>query len=397
MPASRLLRAGAALFAALAALGCSPSGTTGGSSAPSPATALDSGAFLVTLGVDTLAAERFTRTANRLEGEVLIRAARESLVRRYAMDYRGDTIVGMQIVTRPAGAPADAPPTQRIDISFGGDSATVVTVTGDSTRTRRVPANDRTIPVMGFMYSPFELAIARARATGADSTSVPMYTLGTAGAVASPVRKIGADSMAITTPLATLRARVDQRGRILGLHAPGSTFQVVLARVPSLDIAALAASAGTRPLGQLSPRDTVRATIGQANLLIDYGRPMRRGRDIFGNVVEWNKVWRTGANTATHFTTDRAITIGGAQVPAGTYTMWSVPSPTGWKLIINRRTKQWGTEYDEAQDLTRVDLQTRSLDAPVEQLTLAIEPAGSGGVLKVIWDRTEASVPIAVP
>ena len=397
MPASRPLRTSAALFALLGAFACSSSGAPGGSTAPSPAAPPDSGAFIVTLGVDTVAAERFTRTANRLEGEALIRAARESLVRRYSIDYRGDTIVGMQVITSRAGAPADAPPTQRISISYAGDSATVVTVTGDSTRTRRVPASTLTIPVMGLMYSPFELAIARARASGADSTTIPMYTLGTAGAVPAPVRRIGSDSVAVTTPLATLRARVDAGGRILGLHAPGSTFQIVLERVPSLDLAALAASAGARPLGQLSPRDTVRATIGQANLLIDYGRPMRRGREIFGNVVEWNKVWRTGANTATHFTTDRAITIGGAQVPAGTYTIWSVPSPNGWTLIINKQTKQWGTDYNQAQDLARVDLETRSLEAPVEQLTLALEPAGSGGVLKVTWDRTEASVPIAVP
>ena len=81
-------------------------------------------------------------------------------------------------------------------------------------------------------------------------------------------------------------------------------------------------------------------------------------------------------------------------MPAGTYTLWALPSPTGWKLIINRQTGQWGTDYHADQDLVRVDLRVETLPQPVEQFTIAIEPDGAGALLRMAWDRTRVSVPI---
>ena len=123
-----------------------------------------------------------------------------------------------------------------------------------------------------------------------------------------------------------------------------------------------------RPLGLLSPRDTARTTLAGADLWVDYGRPMKRGRVIFGDVVPWNSVWRTGANAATQFNTPVDLVIGGAKVPAGRYTLWTLPSQTGWKVIFNQQTGQWGTEYHEEQDLARVDARVETLAAAVEQL-----------------------------
>jgi len=114
-------------------------------------------------------------------------------------------------------------------------------------------------------------------------------------------------------------------------------------------------SFASRPLGQLSVRDTARAGVGGAEVWVDYGRPLKRGREIFGNVVPWNAVWRTGANAATQFSTSADLVIGGAAVPAGKYTLWTLPTPSGWKLIINKQTGQWGTEYHPEQDLVRVE------------------------------------------
>jgi hypothetical protein len=147
------------------------------------------------------------------------------------------------------------------------------------------------------------------------------------------------------------------------------------------------------PMGQLSPRDTVRATVGPAHLLVDYGRPRKRGREIFGNVVPWNQVWRTGANAATQFTTDVPLTMGGATFPAGSYTLWTLPSPTGAKLIFNRQTGQWGTGYDSTQDLVRVELERERLPAAVEQFTIGVDSAAGGGVLRLEWDSTGYRVP----
>ena len=150
-----------------------------------------------------------------------------------------------------------------------------------------------------------------------------------------------------------------------------------------------------RPLGQLSPRDTVRASISGTDVWVDYSRPTKRGREIFGNVVPWNTVWRTGANEATQLSSSADLVVGGATVPAGKYTLWTLPSPTGWKLIINKQTGQWGTVYDAQQDLVRVDTKVEMLATPVEKLVIAFEPAAAGTTMTITWDKTKVSVPVA--
>jgi hypothetical protein len=147
----------------------------------------------------------------------------------------------------------------------------------------------------------------------------------------------------------------------------------------------------------LSPRDTTAQTIGSAHLVVDYGRPSKRRREIFGSLVPFGTVWRTGANEATHFRTDRDLTIGTIRVPRGTYTLWTIPSSEGWTLIVNRQTGQWGTDYDKSKDLGRTAMKVGALSSPVEQFTIAIEAMdGSSGVLSLRWDTTQASVPIRV-
>jgi hypothetical protein len=146
----------------------------------------------------------------------------------------------------------------------------------------------------------------------------------------------------------------------------------------------------------MSPPDTVRATVGAANLEIAYSRPLKRGRVIFGNVVPWNQVWRTGANAATQLTTSADIVFGNTVIPAGKYTLWSLPTSTGAKLIINSQTGQWGTEYDAARDVARLDLAQTTIATPVEEFTISIVPQGTNGVLRLSWDDREYSIPFRV-
>jgi hypothetical protein len=150
-------------------------------------------------------------------------------------------------------------------------------------------------------------------------------------------------------------------------------------------------------LGALSPRDTLRATVGGAHVLVDFGRPMRRGRTIFGNVVPWDTVWRTGANQATQLITDKNLVIGGTPVPAGTYSLFTIPSPKGWQLIINKQHGQWGTDYDSKQDLARVPMTVRTVATPVERLEIAIRNQAGRARLAIGWERTEAVVEVKAP
>jgi hypothetical protein len=165
-------------------------------------------------------------------------------------------------------------------------------------------------------------------------------------------------------------------------------------------ILALAVSAGLMTAvhaQRASPHETAKATIDGATITVDYGRPYVKGRTIMGGLVPYGKVWRTGADEATTLTTDKAIQIAGAAVPAGKYTLYTLPGENEWQLIINKQTGQWGTQYDQAQDLARVPLKKSATSAPVEQLTIGIDknPAG-GGVLKIAWENTELTAPITV-
>jgi hypothetical protein len=148
---------------------------------------------------------------------------------------------------------------------------------------------------------------------------------------------------------------------------------------------------------QLSVRDTVRARIGAATFTVDYGRPLARGRALLGNVIPYDRVWRTGANAATQLTTSAPITLAGLPLAAGTYTLWTIPHARGVELIVNRQTGQWGTRYDAAHDLGRAPMTAGTLTPPVEQFTISIDAAdGRHGTLAMAWGPFRWTAPIEV-
>jgi hypothetical protein len=128
---------------------------------------------------------------------------------------------------------------------------------------------------------------------------------------------------------------------------------------------------------------------------IKYSRPFAKGRKIFGGLVPYDQVWRTGANAATSLSTDTDLDIGGTSVPKGNYTLYSLPTQNGWKLIINKETGQWGTKYDPSQDLARVDMKVTKLSSPVEQFTISLDKAGAdAATLKLQWENMEGTVTV---
>jgi hypothetical protein len=167
--------------------------------------------------------------------------------------------------------------------------------------------------------------------------------------------------------------------------------------VVSAVVAALVAPAGLVAAQQkrASPHDTVKATIDGATISITYGRPYTKGRKIFGGLVPYGQVWRTGADEATILETDKALMFGALHLNPGKYSLYSVVDEKQWRLVVNKQVGQWGTEYSQAQDLGRVPMKTETLPAAVEQLTIAIEknPAGKGGQIVITWDTTKATLP----
>ena len=155
---------------------------------------------------------------------------------------------------------------------------------------------------------------------------------------------------------------------------------------------------------RLSPHETISSVIDGNRVTIVYGRPYTKNprtgeeRKIWGGLVPYGKVWRTGADEATTLITQKPIMLGETAVPAGTYTLYTLPAEDGSaKLIINRQVGQWGTQYNEKEDLARVDLKKETLDKPVDQFTMAIEKnSAGGGVLKMSWENTAYSIPFTV-
>ena len=354
-----------------------------------------SGEFLVRLGRDTLAVERYTRTADRLEGEQVVRSPR-TVHRLYTATFGpGGALERFELITHNvSGGPG--PLERKASATFSGDSVVMTVPRDDSTATMRVKTGPGALPYIGQGYALVEEVARRARAAGGDRYTGTMLPLGTDEPWKVDVSRLGADSLTLQIgPIGPLRMRVDERGTLLGLSGSGSTMQVTVERVEGLDFDALGKAFAPRSLGALSPSDSTRASVAGAAVAVRYSRPSMRGRVIFGNVVPWNQVWRTGANQATILETSADLTVAGTAVPAGKYSLWTIPSPTGWKLIVNKNTGQWGTEYDARYDLARLDMKVESLSQPVEQFTIAIEPKGKRGVLKLEWDKTRASIPLS--
>ena len=160
----------------------------------------------------------------------------------------------------------------------------------------------------------------------------------------------------------------------------------------------------------LSPADSVCVMVGGATVAVRYARPSMRGRQIFGGLEKYDRVWRAGANAATSFTTTRDLAFGDVTVPAGDYTLFvyleeapNMPAcagdgtggsaiGAGWKLVLSKQVGQWGTEYNQAQDLARIPLRMCRPQTPVEQFEIRLTPRGAGaGTLTLAWENTSAS------
>ena len=130
-------------------------------------------------------------------------------------------------------------------------------------------------------------------------------------------------------------------------------------------------------------------------ITMDYSSPRMRGRTIYGDLVPFGKVWRAGANEATTFVPNTNVSVGGTAVPAGSYTLFTVPSQDKWTLIISKKIGEWGIPYPgEADDFARVEMKVSKLPSPVENFTVGFEQSGSGCTLLMDWETTRASVVI---
>ena len=373
--------------------------------------------FVAVLGNDTVSAERISRSPTRL---VTDGVDRWPFVRRrhtevdLAADGRIRHMV-MDVRTPNGRTPKERGRRITADVSKDGVRISVRDSSGERD-TAFATGGAITVPHVSMMYSVIELEIAAALRQAAaaglqpgdsvlfrqfypDRDVGPSFTLhrGYVHPEAGGKVELRHDWLAGTGDVT-----VDSSGRMLTYSGMRTTYKVAVARTTTLpDVEAigdrLAAAEQRTGLQQLSVRDTARATIGAATFSVDYGRPLARGRTLLGNVISYDRVWRTGANAATQLTTSAPVTLAGLSLPAGTYTLWTVPHVGRVDLIVNKQTGQWGTEYSRAQDLGTVPMRSDSVDTPVEKFTISIEPGDAGhGTLAMAWGPFRWTLPIVV-
>lgn len=188
---------------------------------------------------------------------------------------------------------------------------------------------------------------------------------------------------------------LNEKGKVDSIDAIGSSYNIKAAVVPHLNLDSIILQYAKReqfgPVVPANNRDTVQVGIGNTIIKINYSRPSMKGRVIFGTVVPWSRHWRTGANEATRITVSHPLDFNGQVLPTGEYSIFTLPSPTGWTIMFNKEANIWGTNYNPDYDILRVPMQVEQLIEPVELMTIKVVPTVRGGAIQVIWEKTKAS------
>ncbi|MEQ8524096.1 DUF2911 domain-containing protein [Gracilimonas sp.] len=345
------------------------------------------GAFVTLLGNDTLAVEQFVKTDSSITAQVILRSP-EVQISTYILHF--DELGGIESMVQTDHSPVNG---------FQEDGATVrnITKVGDSLSVRvlrdeeyityRAPFQEGLLPFIDMVHWPYELAFNKAAEANQDTVIQPL--LSGNRIMDFTIAQIEGDSMTIRHPYrGVMGVHVNRDGDIQHLDAGLTTRKLKVSRTNALDMNALANQFGNEPVGELSGAVSAEYSFKGANFRVDFGSPKKRGRDLFGNIVPWGERWRTGANRATHFYTSEDLMFGDLEVPAGEYTLFTIPEQDGGTLIINKQTGQNGRSYDESQDLGRVPMEISTTEEVVEAFTISVEETEEGGELNLAWGNT---------
>ncbi len=356
--------------------------------------------WVSTLGEDTVAVEQFTVTESVISG-VLIERTPETHVIAYEAELNDSGhIITFELRKSTPSANPDGPDPLEWSTHVQDTVATVVRTVDVNPGEVRASVPPGVIPYLGQVHPSmyvFSQAFDQAR-RGAQE----IHLLGRGGSascrslVYSQPHEFSLDLFG-----SPITAVLDADGQLIGTSGAATVAKREVRRVKPYDIMPSAArwaamDVAGEGVGTPSPGATASGTVDGAFIEVRYSRPAMRGRDIWGRLVPYDEVWRTGANAATHLTTDHDLTIGGHVLPAGTYTLWSLYTETGGEFIVNAQTNQWGTFYNEEHDLFRVKMTPSATPEPIERFTISIRDTDAGGELVLAWDTTEWIVPLTV-
>lgn len=363
--------------------------------------------FVVRLGIDTIAIERLTRHGNTVDGAVA-RHTPTTTVLRYTLRFNPDGLVASyeEGIFNPDGTPVAPTPhgvaQVGMKMTFVGDSVVREVTQNGTVVVKRNAAPGVTLPAVGGT-SPYwqELAVQAVMRTKATQFGFYSFALSQDAPNTFDVRIIAGDSAELMFAQGFHRGyKLDREGRLLHGDASSTTVRLQMTPIRDADIDAIArAWAAKEAVGQgmgiPSTRDSVVTVVGDTHVSIDYGRPAKRGRVIWGRLVPFDTVWRLGANSPTRLTIDKDLQIGDATVPAGSYSLWLVPSSSQSYLLVNRQTQGWvGVPmHDSMQDLVRIPVRKHSgAPAGEERFRILVQ----NGLLLMLWYDGGYEVPIAL-
>lgn len=352
-------------------------------------------AYLTLMGNDTLAAEWLEFGDNYVEAQALIRGSRTTW-NEYRLEFDdAGAITGWHTSTFD-GTPGATEATRSETLRMTEAGAELVVTQNGEERVSEFSAEAGEVPFIDMLHWPFELAFRRQADAGNLGQAVATFS---GRGMTFEVEHNADGSYAVIHPSrGPSTVELDAEGRITSLNGTGSTRAYLLSRTTwdALDRESYRSMFGDRPLGELSGRGEIDETVAGVRFTGDYGTPQRRGREIFGSLLAYGERWRTGANRATHLSFDRDIVIDGEPVPAGEYTLYTIPEADGGILIINTQTGQTGTSYDEARDQIRAQMQRGTLDSTVEVFEIEVVPTDGGGRIELRWQNTVYFVPFTV-
>lgn len=349
--------------------------------------------FVTLLGNDTLAVEQFEKTANGIKAQVVLRSPETSFA---SYDLKIDDAGGIREMVRrdysleeQFSGRGEAVQTIRKE----NDSLIVERQTEEGIRTDTVEYQKGTLPFFDMVHWPYELALNNA--AGAPQETIEQQFLTGDRLSTFIIAKIKDDSVTIRHPFrGVMGVDINNTGDLLYLDAGLTTRKLKVHRTSNINIDEIGNRFAEREqngniFGELSGAESEEFSFNDATFRVEYGTPEKRGRTIFGGIVPWGERWRTGANRATHFRTSHDLVIGDLKVPAGEYTLFTIPEKDGGTLIINEQTDQNGQSYDESRDLGRVPMERSTQTEVTEKFTITVEENGNNsGLLKLIWDQT---------
>lgn len=348
--------------------------------------------YVTRLGSDTLAIERVEKQENSLRADVVLRSPRISLT-SYGISW--DTNNKLKSLTAIAyeGLFGEFPVGGSVkqNIEAEGDSL-VSESEGRNGMVRSSMLNDNTyLPFIDMVHWPYDIAFNRAHLSAEDS--IHQYLLTGRRASDFIIHRTADNEYTLRHPSrGYMYVQTDNKGNMTWLDAKETTRKLIVERVSDLDFEMLTEKYIEIDKKALRLAHLVRLKRWKLALADPTSKlllvRLKERRTIFGGIVPYGEHWRTGANSASHFSTTKDIYIAGNKVPAGEYTLFSIPEENGGTLIINKQTGQNGQSYDESRDLMRVPMMREENSEEVEGFTIQVVETENGGSIELLWDRT---------